>query len=276
MTGQTVSRAKSVSVLGLLALFVVLMAVQFGSGLIDKLFGWEGVDYSELGSSAESLVQNVLVPDLVVTAAVLVVLGVLGWWFMARENRRVPTWMWVFPGLIAVVALVITDWGRLSDLGFGYVAALAASMLVVGFNEEFIFRGILLNGFRNHGSEVYAWAFATSLFALSHGMNLFGGASVAAVVPQILQAFMLGTIFYLAKRVSGTIVVPIVIHALWGFSFFSHGGSDADVVPGGGTALATLGNLAPLLLVVLFAVILIVHKQWMHPDAEVTEPARAT
>ena len=259
-------RGRTLSVVGLLGLFLVLMVIQFGSGLVGRVFGWDEVDYADLGSSAESLLQNVLAPDLVVTAAVLVVLAVLGWWYVAREDRRVPKWMWLFPLLIAAVALVVADWGRLSDLGGSYIAALAVSMLVVAFNEEFIFRAILLNGFRQHGSEVYAWAFATALFALSHGMNLFGGSTVAAVVPQILQAFILGTIFYLTKRVSGTIVIPILIHALWDFSFFSHGGTDADVVPGGGTALAQLSNVAPLLIFVLFGVILLVHKQWTHPE----------
>lgn len=150
-----------------------------------------------------------------------------------------------------------------------------AATLIVGFNEEFMFRGILLHGFRQTGGEVHAWAWSTTLFALAHGMNLFAGEAIQAVMPQILNAFLLGALFYLTRRVSGSIWLAIVAHGFWDFAVLSHGGSGSDAVPGGGTQVLHLQNLVPLVVPVLFIVAMIAHNQSMHPNAEVMEPAQA-
>jgi hypothetical protein len=83
-----------------------------------------------------------------------------------KDDLAVPRWMLIIPGLLVLISLAGTDWSRLSDMGAGYVAALAGAVLVVGFNEEIMTRGILLTGFRRIGSETSAWAWSTGLFAL--------------------------------------------------------------------------------------------------------------
>ena len=256
-------RVRSLSVVGLLAVFAgfAIAVVALGQFVV-ALFGWESVDFADYGESAESIAQNVLVPDLVVTALLVVLVAVLGWWSIFRETRRVAAWFWVFPGALALVALGNTDWQNLADQGTTYTVTLSVAMLVVGFNEETMFRGVLLRGFRQHGSEVYAWAWSTALFGLVHGLNVFAGSPVNVVIPQILNAFMLGTLFYLTKRVSGSLVIPILVHALWDLSLFSHGGgTDADIAAGGQTGIATIASLAPMVGLVGFVVVMIVHKQ---------------
>ena len=272
-----VNKGKSLSTIGLFGVFVGFMVVQAFSGtLLFQLFGWDSVDYGDLSTSTEVLFQNVIAPDLVVTALIVVLVVVLGWWtLVTREKRRVPLWMWLFPIFIVGIAALTTDWSRLSDEGGGYIAALAAATLIVGFNEEFMFRGVLLHGFRQTGSEVHAWAWATTLFALAHGMNLFNGEPIIAVMPQILSAFLLGTLLYLTRRVSGSIWLAIFAHGFWDFAVLSRGGSGSDVVPGGGTEVFHLQNLVPVIVPVLFIVAMIAHKQWMHPEAEEPVPAQA-
>ena len=272
------TKGKSLSTIGLIAVFATFLVAQaFSGGLLTRLFGWDSVDYGDLSGSAEALFQNVIAPDLVITALVVTLVLILGWWtFVTREDRRVPSWMWLFPVSLFVVAALVTDWSRLSDEGGSYIAALVAATLIVGFNEEFMFRGVLLHGFRQTGSEVHAWAWSTTLFALAHGMNLFLGEPIISVMPQILEAFLLGTLFYLTRRVSGSIWLGIVVHGFWDFAVLSHGGSGSDVVPGRSTQVLHLQNLIPLIVLVLFIVAMIAHKQWMHPDSEVMEPAQAT
>jgi hypothetical protein len=63
--------------------------------------------------------------------------------------------------------------------------------------------------------------------------------------------------------------VPIITHALWDFSLFSHGTSKAAVVAGDQLFLQGLQGALPL---ILFIVVMIAHKQWMSSD----EPATAT
>ena len=111
---------------------------------------------------------------------------------------------------------------------------------------------------------------------MDYGRDLFLGEPIISVMPQILNAFLLGTLFYLTRRVSGSIWLGIVAHGFWDFAVLSHGGSGSDVVPGGSTQVLNLQNLIPLIVMVLFIVAIIAHKQWMHPDTERTESAQAT
>ena len=273
-----VNKGKSVSTIGLLAIYAAFaVSVPLLGKLVPKLFGWESVDYADFGNTTEALVQNVVAPDLLVTVLVVALVLVLGWWtFVTREERRVPSWMWLFPITLITVAALITDWNRLSDMGGAYVAALVAATLLVGFNEEFIFRGVLLHGFRQTGGEVHAWAWSTGLFALVHAMNLFSGSPISAVMPQVFLTFLLGTLLYLTRRVSGSIWLAIVVHGFWDFAVISHGNGKAVVVPGGSTQVLHLQNLVPVVVVVLFVVAMVAHKQWMHPNVEEKEPAQAT
>ena len=273
-----VNKGKSLSTIGLLAIFAAFaVSVPLAGKLMPKLFGWESVDYADLANTTESLVQNVIAPDLLITVLVVALVLVLGWWtFVTREERRVPSWMWLFPITLITVSALTTDWSRLSDMGGAYVAALVAAVLLVGFNEEFIFRGVLLHGFRQTGGEVHAWAWSTGLFALVHAMNLFNGSPISTVMPQVGNTFLLGTAFYLTRRVSGSIWLAVVAHGFWDFALFSHGGGKAAIVPGGSTEVFHLQSLVPFIPLVLFAVAMIAHKQWMHPNVEEKEPAQAT
>lgn len=265
--GEDTVSDRHLSVPALLGVFVAFGAAVLLIGrLVLAVMGWDQVDYADYGQSAESLAQNILVPDLIVTVLLLILVGALGWWFVFRETRRVSKVFWVFPAAIAVASLLNTDWGGLGDEGATYALTLAAAVLVVGVNEELMFRGVLLHGFRSHGSEVYAWLWSTGLFAIVHGLNILIGSPIGSVLPQILNAFMLGTVFYITKRVSGSLLVPIVLHALWDFSFFSHGGTDADIAAGGQTGIATFAFLAPVAVLVCFIAIALMHKQWTHPE----------
>jgi hypothetical protein len=265
------SQARSPSrgaLIGLWALFVaVTVAAQ---QLVPKTFGWDEVDYADLAGSTDSIVQNLLIPLLAATVFVVIVVSVLGWWRpVMKDDLAVPRWMLIIPGLLILVSLAGTDWSRLSDMGAGYVAALAGAVLVVGFNEEIMTRGILLTGFRRIGSETSAWAWSTGLFALMHGANIFSGSSLAEVLPQVFATFLIGSLLYITRRATGGLIVPIITHALWDFSLFSHGTSKAAVVPGDQLFLQGLQGALPL---ILFVVVMLAHKQWMNSD----EPATST
>ena len=95
-------------------------------------------------------------------------------------------------------------------------------------------------------------------------------------MPQLAITFVVGTLFYIARRVSGGLIVPILLHALYDFALFSHGGSKADVVPGGDTAVLQLQNLVQPTVVILFIVVMVAHKQWMHPEDDLVSPRSET
>jgi hypothetical protein len=82
-----------------------------------------------------------VIPLLAATVLVVIVVSVLGWWHpVMKADLAVPRWMLIVPSLLILISLAGTDWSRLSDMGAGYVAALAGAVLLVGFNEEIMDR----------------------------------------------------------------------------------------------------------------------------------------
>ena len=75
---------------------------------------------------------------------------------------------------------------------------------------------------------------------------------------QVLYAFVLGSVFYAIRRISGTIIVPMVIHALWDFGTFSTvaGKPTGAATAGMNLAMAGLGMIGRLL--VLAAIICVI------------------
>jgi membrane protease YdiL (CAAX protease family) len=92
----------------------------------------------------------------------------------------------------------------------------------------------MIVGFRGTLSEVWVWFLSSLCFGLLHGINVFFGQSVDATAQQMVFAFVLGTAFYVTRRVTGLLVVGMVIHALWDFGALSteHSGGDPASIGG--------------------------------------------
>jgi hypothetical protein len=91
--------------------------------------------------------------------------------------------------------------------------------LLVGFCEELATRGLLITGFRAAWTEPRVWFVSTLLFALLHLPNWVFGAGPIAVV-QALTAFFAGSMLYLTRRVTGSLIPAMLLHGLWDFSSF--------------------------------------------------------
>lgn len=262
MPAQRSNQRALTSIWPLLAMWAgFVLATVAGGSLIIKMFGWDAVDYADLSASTDTVVENLLVPLLLPMAVVIILISALRWWRpVLVDDRSVPRWMISFPIVIMVASLAATDWDRLSDVGGSYFLALAAATLLVGLNEELMARGVLLTGFRRLGSETSAWLWSTGLFALMHGANLFQGSPLRDVLHQIMSTFVLGTLLYLSRRATGSLLVPIIVHATWDFSLLSHGTSKAAIVPGSEAALQLLQAPLPM---ILFVIALVTHKSWM-------------
>ena len=106
--------------------------------------------------------------------------------------------------------------------------ALAVGTLFVGFSEEMLCRGTGLVGLRGGFKEPVAWALSCLLFGLIHALNAFFGQSIGSTIQQIVFAFAAGTVFYITRRVSGTLIVCMVLHAWVDFTIFGFGKAAAD------------------------------------------------
>jgi membrane protease YdiL (CAAX protease family) len=183
-----------------------------------------GLDYDEIGDTVGNVRSGVTVPIGLGAIFLLVVVTTLGWWRPSlHEPRRVGhAWMWVIPALLllgAVGNLAGTRWDRIDDLGV-YLLWLGTGCALVGFSEELLTRGQLIVAARGTLHEGWVW-FASSLtFGLLHAPNALFGQSIAATGQQIGFAFLVGTAYYVTRRISGALVVTMALHALWDFSTF--------------------------------------------------------
>ncbi|MFD8769707.1 CPBP family intramembrane glutamic endopeptidase [Microbacterium oxydans] len=104
-------------------------------------------------------------------------------------------------------------------------------LLLVGFTEEIVNRGLLLTALRSRFSEVWVWFFSSALFAVTHFVNVLLGAPLAGTISQVGAAFLMGTTLYILRRVTGSLIWAMVLHGLWDFSVFATGvGTPSDIV----------------------------------------------
>lgn len=207
-----------------------------------------GIDYTRIGESASTILRWYVAP-LAGGALVLVVAAtVLGWWRPAlSEKERAPRWLIVSPAFMAVGAVIILVNKDVSRTTVAMLLLLILGSLLVGFCEELATRGLLIVGLRGRYTEGWVWFLSTLLFGLLHLPNWIFGAGPGAVF-QVVLAFASGTALYLARRATGSLIWPMLVHGLWDF---------ANFIGTGGTGLSTalvLGNGLLALVLVGFAV----------------------
>ncbi|NYF16626.1 hypothetical protein HDC37_001451 [Microbacterium sp. AK009] len=213
-----------------LVIYVAYVAVVF---IVQQL---SGVPYTALGDSGANLFLGAGLSLIVGAVLLALTTSLLGWWQPALFDRHRSAHKWpIVAAIIMVVALVVnlasTDWGAF-DVAF---LAAAIVLLLVGFTEELATRGLLLVGLRSRLSEVWVWLLTSALFGLMHLVNVLSGQAVGPTLQQVALAFGAGTIFYILRRVTGSLIWAMVLHGLWDFSTFSasHGTPAPFVVLGG-------------------------------------------
>jgi uncharacterized protein len=195
-------------------------------GLFLVLEKFIGPSYTEIGKTADSVLRGIVIPLAICTVVTAGVTTVLGWWRpVLREKPLGVKWMWAVPIVLAVIVLASVDWAQISVLSGSYLLWLAIGTLLVGFNEEIVYRGLSLVAFRGAYKEVYVWLATSILFGLLHGANLFLGQPLVPTIQQIGFAFVLGGVFYVVRRVTGSLAVLMILHALWDFGSFTWAGA---------------------------------------------------
>ena len=180
----------------------------------------------------------------------------VGWLkeLFARQPIRGHWWMWIAVGVVLltnVLRFAALDYGK---AGFELVAAWLLSGLCVGIAEEVLTRGLVVNILRKAGyKEIIVAVVSAALFALLHVTNLLGGQNLGATALQVVYTFAFGVCMYLALRVTGNLIWPILLHASTDPSISLMG----YATPGSGlTAIAAFGNF-PVIIVGLILLIFI-------------------
>ena len=177
--------------------------------------------------------KSLIVPLSLGALFMIIVLSSLGWWrpVMTEERRGQPGWtLWVV--LLFMLGFIVlnggaTNWSALAPL---HLMMLVAAGILVGFNEESLTRGVLVVAWRGSTpSETWVWFWTTFLFGLMHLPNAFFGTGLIGGVMQVGLAFLAGCGFYLIRRVSGTLLIPMALHGAWDFVNFTRLASGGEL-----------------------------------------------
>jgi membrane protease YdiL (CAAX protease family) len=239
---------------------VVYLLVYFGaSRLIGALFG-DHVDSKNLFATPASVAVAVGLP-VVVGSILLVAFAVsLGWLkeLFGRQPIRGARWMWIAPIVVALAIVLRLSGSDYSRFSVGTVVVTLVSGVFIGLSEELLTRGVAVTLLRRAGYGERAVMILSSLvFALLHAQNILTGQSVLVVLVTMVSTFFFGIVMYLALRVSGTLIVPIVLHAFTDPStFLITGGIDTATGPNVFNSIAGLSTYVYVLLAIVAVIVI--------------------
>jgi len=221
-------------------LAVVYLALYEGAGL---LVGVVAGDIGEAGSP-KYLLLGFLVPIAIGGVILVVFAASVGWLkdLFGPQPIRGGRWMW-----IAVVTVLLFNVLRFAAIDYADAGATVVALwivigLLIGFAEEVLTRGLVVDIMRKAGHREIAVALVSAgLFALLHSVNLFTGQALLPTLFQIGYTFAFGILMYLALRVTGNLLWPVLLHATTDPSIFLLTAHPSDTAL---TTIANLGNIA--------------------------------
>ncbi|AMB59949.1 CPBP family intramembrane glutamic endopeptidase [Microterricola viridarii] len=176
---------------------------------------------------------------------ILVVFGLsIGWLreLFGPQPIRGGWWMWIAVAVVLLFNLLrfaTIDYGA---AGFDVVASWLLAGLCIGFAEEVLTRGYVVTLMRKAGhSEIAVALVSAAVFAALHAGNLLTGQALLPTLLQLGYTFAFGICMYLALRVTGNLIWPILLHASTDPSIFLQ-----TEYPAAGplASIAGLGNIA--------------------------------
>ena len=97
-----------------------------------------------------------------------------------------------------------------------YFLMFLGSVVLVPITEECLFRGLLFRGLHDR-SPILAWIVSTALFSAVHIVNYIGAYSFDTILLCFVQYIPAGVCLAGAYLLSGSLLSPILIHALVNF-----------------------------------------------------------
>lgn len=257
MSSPESGSGRRLSVLGFIALAIVYLAILQGLGLLlasDSKYA--------APANIDELWRSILVPVAVSIVLVYAVVAWLGWWRPVWvDERPVQRWLIVVPVLMAISIAIVIDYSGLVDHGLAFTLLLLLGSLMVGLGEETMFRGIGVTCFRTNGfSETKVALWSTVLFGLAHSTNLISEGPKAFA--QVGSTIVAGYFFYLIRRRTRGLLVPVLLHGLWDFSLISGLTTGKVYVPA----------MFAILTMIVLAIIVFVRRHHIEPDAVAAAP----
>jgi membrane protease YdiL (CAAX protease family) len=258
---------KQPSVATALIVFIGYLAVIIGVNLVTA----RHFDFGDVAATANNTRDGVVFPVLAASIYLTVVTTLLGWWKPALRDssamRSAPKWMWALPVLSIIVCIAnLTRSEHRSEFTNTHWTWIIVGFALVGYSEELMTRGLLVTGFRSKFGEMKVMYLTALLFGVMHGLNIVFGQSAGTTLAQMIGTIPMGIVFYMLRRSTGTILVPMVIHAVWDISVVVFGGTEST--------LNELDSEAPKP-ATLAIVILLCFVAWVVHRKRLFDPAQA-
>jgi uncharacterized protein len=154
--------------------------------------------------------------NIILTIIAMIFLSVMGWWRIVGfrpPDQPADLLYFTVPFLPAVVSLV----AGVELESVIVVTQLLAITAMVGFAEEAIFRGLMLNALKPRGAWMAAIV-SSLLFGLSHSPSVLSGKDLVDVVVQMLYALAIGFAFAALVLKKGILWPLVVAHFLIDFT----------------------------------------------------------
>lgn len=132
--------------------------------------------------------------------------------------------------------------------------------LLVGLSEEVMFRGLLYPSLRRRFGIWTAVLLSSAVFGAVHVLNVFMVGNLFQALLQATTASLTGVVLAALMLRSGSLVWPVVYHALWDFLTFAMISTSGPAAGAAPTQTPSLAHLVPIALVLpnfLFALWLI-------------------
>lgn len=231
-----------------------------------------GVNYTEIGASSENLIRFVGIPIGIGSALLTSFALWSGWWkdlWKDKYQIKDHAWLYAFPILMGLGILANFVSGNITSQPVSFILTAAVCIAFVGYSEELIFRGFVLQGSRNSGfSERMVLLIVMISFGLYHLPNLLTGSPLSAVLLQIVNAAVSGGIFYMIFRKTGYLIVPMILHTLVDFSLFTKGVPDLT-----NSVKITVGFF-PLVFTIISAILLLLAIRYINPVKNTPPPKK--
>ncbi|MFP1602144.1 CPBP family intramembrane glutamic endopeptidase [Microbacterium sp. 2216-1] len=228
--------------------------------LIHTLFGGMMTPGGTFASPQNVLIGHTL--SILVTGLLMLALAwSFGWLkeLFGSQPIRGSWWMW-----LAVVVVLGFNAVRYAAVDYQAVGVGVTLMtlflgLCIGFTEELVCRGFAVQLLRRGGySEWVVAALSSLLFGILHAGNFIGTTDLLPVAVLVAYTFTFGVLMYLSMRVSGTLILAILLHASTDPSqFLITGAIGEQGQVGEASALMPIANLANPVVIIVGLVLLI-------------------
>ena len=210
-----------------LAIYAGYLAIFYATWAINK------VDYPHIGETVESAKLHYALPTLFGCAFLVVAITALGWWrpTLFDPTRSGPGWAWIGPAFMGIVGISSFAIMKTTNVTGELVMWSVLGGIGVGFGEEVITRGTMIVGLRSRFTEGKVWLYSTLLFVALHVPNVFFGLPVVQMPGQLVLTFIFGSLLYATRRLSGTLLLPMLLHGMWDSSVFLPHAAGSDPNP---------------------------------------------